>query len=177
MILTGTEILRQANKGRIIIDPFREDRLNPNSYNLSLAPEIKFFTKPKAVIDCKEKPDMESDVISRLGYILQPGILYLAKTVESTETDYFVPAIEGRSSWGRLGLSIHVTAGFGDVGFSGQWTLEMTVVHPLKIYAGVQICQIYFIEPKGKRNLTYRSGGKYAGQRDVGESRIWQELR
>ena len=59
------------------------------------------------------------------GLLLEPNKLYLGRTVEYTRTDKFIPMLEGRSSTGRLGLFIHVTAGFGDVGFAGYWTLEM----------------------------------------------------
>ena len=69
--------------------------------------------------------------------MLSPHQLYLARTAERTVTHNLVPQIEGRSSVGRLGLFVHVTAGFGDVGFSGYWTLEMFAVHPVRIYPGV----------------------------------------
>ena len=78
------------------------------------------------------------------GVMLTPHRLYLARTVERTETRNLVPMLEGRSSVGRLGLFIHVTAGFGDVGFCGFWTLEMFCVQPVRIYAGVEIGQIFY---------------------------------
>ena len=62
------------------------------------------------------------------GFVLNPNQLYLARTVERTETHNLVPMLEGRSSVGRLGLFVHVTAGFGDVGFCGFWTLEMYAI-------------------------------------------------
>ena len=81
--------------------------------------------------------------------MLQPNQLYLGRTVERTETHNLVPMIEGRSSIGRLGLFVHVTAGFGDVGFCGYWTLEMFAVQPVRIYAGVAICQIFYHDIHG----------------------------
>src|SRR5688572_33064186 len=83
------------------------------------------------------------------GLVLSPNQLYLGRTSERTETHNLVPQIEGRSSVGRLGLFVHVTAGFGDVGFTGFWTLEMFGVQPIRIYAGVPICQIFYHELTG----------------------------
>ena len=80
------------------------------------------------------------------GMVLKPDQLYLGRTTERTETHNLVPMIEGRSSIGRLGLFVHVTAGFGDVGFCGYWTLEMFAVQPVRIYPGVPICQIFYHE-------------------------------
>lgn len=75
-----------------------------------------------------------------------------------------MPFIEGRSSVGRLGISIHVTAGFGDVGFIGRWTLEISVIHPIRVYAGVEICQIAFTDIVGEFDLYT---GRYANQNKV----------
>ena len=82
--------------------------------------------------------------------MLEPDTLYLGRTREFTKTDCFVPMLEGRSSVGRLGLFIHVTAGFGDVGFAGYWTLEIFCVQPIRIYAGVEICQILLPRHQGR---------------------------
>ena len=76
----------------------------------------------------------KSMIIPEEGLVPEPGKLYLGRTYEKTKTDVFVPMLEGRSSIGRLGLCIHVTAGFGDVGFSGYWTLEIQCVHNLCAY-------------------------------------------
>ncbi len=79
------------------------------------------------------------------GLILQPNVIYLASTVEYTETLRHVPVIQGKSSLGRLGLFVHVTAGFGDVGFKGHWTLELIAVQRIKIYPGMKIAQIVYV--------------------------------
>lgn len=83
-------------------------------------------------------------IIPENGLVIEPGRLYLGRTLEYTKTDKFVPMLEGRSSVGRLGLYIHVTAGFGDVGFSGYWTLEIQCVQTIRIYPDIEICQIYY---------------------------------
>ncbi|MDO4551067.1 MAG: dCTP deaminase [Planctomycetia bacterium] len=142
MILSGLEIKKEIEQGNIIIDPFHHSRVNPNSYNLRLSDELLVYNSD--VLDMKTKNDFRRITIPQEGYILRPGVLYLGRTEEYTETKCFVPMLEGRSSVGRLGLMIHVTAGFGDVGFSGYWTLEMQCVMPVRIYPYVEICQIYY---------------------------------
>ena len=84
------------------------------------------------------------------GIILYPNILYLAVTNEYTESPIYHPNFEGLSSVARLGISVHQTAGYGDVGFCGHWTLEMTVVHPVKIYKDMPIGQIDFNTVEGE---------------------------
>ena len=81
--------------------------------------------------------------------------------------------IEGRSSVGRVGLFVHVTAGFGDVGFCGYWTLEMFAVQPVRIYPHVPICQIFYHEITGEIT-EYDS--KYQHNRDIQPSLLFQEL-
>jgi dCTP deaminase len=108
------------------------------------------------------------------GLVLTPNQLYLGRTVERTETHNLVPMIEGRSSIGRLGLFVHVTAGFGDVGFCGYWTLEMFAVQPVKIYPGVPICQIFFHQIAG--DITEYASDKYQHNRDIQPSLLFREL-
>jgi dCTP deaminase len=108
------------------------------------------------------------------GLVLTPNQLYLGRTIERTETHNLVPMIEGRSSIGRLGLFVHVTAGFGDVGFCGYWTLEMFAVQPVKIYPRVPICQIFFHQIAG--DITEYSSDKYQHNRDIQPSLLFREL-
>lgn len=141
MILTGQEIKRRYNEGSIYIDDFDDKRLNPNSYNLRLHDSLLVYNE---LLDMKKKPSFETIKIPEEGLLLMPGRLYLGRTLERTETHGLVPMLEGRSSIGRLGISIHVTAGFGDIGFNGYWTLEIYCIEPVVIYPGVDICQIYY---------------------------------
>ena len=108
------------------------------------------------------------------GLVLRPGRLYLGSTNEFTAADDCVPMLEGRSSIGRLGLYVHVTAGFGDVGFHGCWTLEISCVQPIRIYAGVEICQIYFHTILG--DYTPYASGKYQNNRGVQPSMLWKDF-
>lgn len=172
MILTTSEILKAVKKGWIKIEPFDICRLNPNSYNLRL--DKKILVLDEGPLDMK-KPTTYTEVeIPETGYTLQPGRLYLARTMEYTETHKYVPLLEGRSSIGRLGIFIHATAGFGDVGFSGYWTLEISVVQPVTIYPGVEICQIYYHEAKGKA-IEYH--GKYQCNKEIQTSGLYKELK
>ncbi|MFW5411409.1 dCTP deaminase [Aerococcus urinaeequi] len=171
MILSGKKISEEQGIG-IKITPFNESQVNPNSYNLRLSNELAYYEDD--VLDMKKKPTLKSIQIPEEGYLLEPGKLYLGRTVEYTETDKYVPMLEGRSSIGRLGLYIHVTAGFGDVGFSGYWTLEMHCLQPIRIYPNVEICQIYYHTINGEYNLY--SSGKYANNQGIQESRLYQDF-
>ncbi len=171
MILSGEEIKKHLGK-EIIIDPFDMSRVNPNSYNLSLNPEI--LTYEEVVLDMKKRNRVRSLTIPESGLVLEPNRLYLARTNERTETHNFVPMIEGRSSIGRLGLFVHVTAGFGDVGFCGYWTLEMFAVQPIRIYPNVEICQIFYHQIAGDFQK-YKSD-KYQNNAGVQPSLLYREL-
>jgi dCTP deaminase len=171
MILSGHAIREQLGKN-IIIDPFDESRLNPNSYNLTLHNEL--LTYEEVVLDMRRANRVRRLTIPPEGLVLNPQQLYLARTVERTETHNLVPMIEGRSSIGRLGLFVHVTAGFGDVGFRGYWTLEMFAVQPVRIYAGVSICQIFYHQIAG--DFTAYASNKYQNNKDIQPSLLFKEL-
>ena len=171
MILSG-ERIREALGTSIVIEPFDEAKLNPNSYNLTLHDELMVYEE--VVLDMAKANRVRRMSIPDEGLVLSPNQLYLGRTVERTETHDLVPMIEGRSSVGRLGLFVHVTAGFGDVGFSGYWTLEMFAVQPVRIYPHIPICQIFYHEIRGKI-VEYAS--KYQHNRDIQPSLLFQELR
>jgi dCTP deaminase len=126
------------------------------------------------VLDMRKSNRVQRVSIPADGLVLTPNQLYLGRTVERTETHNLVPMIEGRSSVGRLGLFVHVTAGFGDVGFSGYWTLEMFAVQPVKIYPGVPICQIFFHQIVG--DITEYASEKYQHNHDIQPSLLFREL-
>ncbi len=171
MILSGHEI-RDRLETDIVIDPFNEDHLNPNSYNLTLHDEL--MTYEEIVLDMRRANRVRRLDIPREGLVLTPNQIYLARTVERTETHNLVPMIEGRSSVGRLGLFVHVTAGFGDVGFNGFWTLEMFAVQPVRIYPFVPICQIFYHEITGE--ISEYMSDKYQNNHDIQPSLLFKEL-
>ncbi|HMA68479.1 MAG TPA: dCTP deaminase [Candidatus Mcinerneyibacterium sp.] len=172
MILSGNEIKNELNKN-IIIRPFNEKQINPNSYNLKLADKLIFYETN--LLDMKKKNGYKKIKIPEDGLILKPGKLYLGRTREYTETLNYVPMLEGRSSVGRLGLFIHVTAGFGDVGFKGYWTLEIFCVQPIRIYPEIEICQIYYHTIKGKYK-NYEST-KYQNSKEIKPSMLYKDFR
>lgn len=171
MILTGPEIQKRLDKD-ITITPYDPQLLNPNSYNLRLSPDLLVYKE--FPLDMKKDNPVEKLQIPDEGLLLEPGKLYLGRTLEFTETKNLVPMLEGRSSIGRLGLYVHVTAGFGDVGFAGYWTLEMHCVHPIRVYAGVQICQVFYHTVEG--DIVEYKSGKYQANKGVQSSRLWMDF-
>lgn len=231
-MLTGSEILRQIKKGNISIDPFDPNKVNPNSYNVTLNKRLKVYSRndptdrkniipankiksasiithadentnktiaSKVIVydnvqpaisnhidryediplirsnfldplDSKKENEYIEFIIPEEGYVLQPSVLYIGSTNEYTCSEKFIPMINGRSSIGRLGISVHVTAGFGDIGFCGTWTLEITAVEPVRIYPNMEIAQIAFHTPYGKTNMKYN--GKYQWQVEPTTSRM-----
>jgi dCTP deaminase len=159
-----------ATLPRLVISGFQRRRLNPNSYNLRLADRLLVYDLNGQALDTRKATPTKSIQIPRKGLQLEPGWLYLGSTVEYTETFNAVPCIEGRSSMGRLGLCVHITAGFGDIGFCGTWTLEITVVHPLIVYPGEEVCQIAYHEIS-RDHVNY--AGRYQRQRAATASRSY----
>lgn len=148
MILSGKEIAKQVSAGRITIDPFDEDRVNPNSYNYRLG--IWY-----AVVDVEESVrqkarDNDLRRIPEEGLCLDPGKVYLCCTKEVIGSNLFVPMLIGRSSVGRLGLFVELSAEMGNLGPAHQWTLEMTAVQPIIVYPGMLIGQVSFWVPDGR---------------------------
>lgn len=164
MILTDHTIIEEINKNNIVIKPYNPSNLGTNSYDLTLNNTLILYTE--RVLDVRKKNPSAPMIIPEEGLILQPGIIYLASTVEYTETMRHVPVIQGKSSLGRLGLFIHVTAGFGDLGFKGHWTLELTVIQPLRIYAGMKIAQIVYNDITEMPMVSYdkKQDAKYSNQ-------------
>lgn len=172
MILTGKEIKKRLNQD-IVIRPFNEDQLNPNSYNLRLHDELMIYKSD--ILDTKEKNETSTIIIPEDGYVLEPGQLYLARTEEYTETFGLVPMLLGRSSIGRLGITVHITSGFGDIGFCGYWTLQLTCIKKVKIYPHMKICQIFYHDVMGEYD-TYTSK-KYQGSDGIMPSQLYKELQ
>ena len=175
-MLTGAEIKRLIEIGDIRISDFSEDQLNPNSYNLRLGNKLLVYDiNPEngEYLDSKKKNPTKEIIIPKEGYVLEPNVLYLARTNEYTETYNLVPGIDGRSSIGRLGIEIHRTAGFGDVGFRGTWTLEITATMYVRVYPNMQIGQLYYEEITGEPT-NYE--GRYQDQIDATPCRLYKDF-
>lgn len=191
MILTDGAIREAMVRGAIEIDPFDPAALGPNSYDVHLSRHFAYYELPPShdamreamtapILDCKVDTPITRWTLED-GGILYPGRLYLASTIERTKTLEHVPYLDGKSSIGRLGISIHVTAGRGDIGFNGHWTMEITVVHPVRVYVGMPIGQLTFHQTTGAPLTAYnaRAGSKYidAQQPEPQASRMWRNFR
>lgn len=172
-MLSAQAITQALQKGDVVIKPFNAEHLGPNSYDLTLHNELLTYTERE--LDMKKDNSVERSIIPASGLLLQPGKIYLARTQEWTASDVYAQMLEGRSSIGRLGLYVHITAGFGNLGSSGYWTLELSCVQPLMIYPGVRICQVYFVEVDGIKEL-FPKKISYKDADDIQSSKLWQEL-
>jgi len=172
LILSGIEIENSIMKGDIVISPFDKALINPNSYNLRLYDKLLIYTDN--ILDMKKQLNTQEIIIPQDGLVLRPGKLYLGRTFEHTVTNNYVPMLEGRSSVGRLGIFIHITAGFGDVGFNGYWTLEIQCIQPVKIYPMVEICQIYY-HTISKDFIAYKNG-KYQNNEGTQPSLFYKDF-
>ena len=171
-MLTGNEIRIQIGSGNIKIEPYDPENIGPNSYDVRLADELAVYIDP--VLNVRRENRTRKIKIPEEGIKLMPGKVYLGSTVEYTESPAFVPMYEGRSSLARLGISSHLSAGFGDIGFKGKWTLEIKVEQPVIIYAGVRIGQLYWHKPVGEITSTYC--GKYQGQTGIQASKLYEDF-
>jgi len=145
--------MEHIRKGSIVIEPFRHECLGTNSYDVHLSRYLAVYKN--RVLDARKHNEIEEMIIPPEGLILQPGTLYLGVTEEYTETHEHVPFLEGKSSIGRLGIDIHATAGKGDVGFCNTWTLEISCVQPVKVYAGMPVGQLIYFTIEGEINNLY----------------------
>jgi len=183
-----------VERGTIEIDPYVPEHVNPVSIDLTLGDEVvmyerrqqwvdplwSFVTGIKVLreeLDSRRENKTRKEKISGDGILLRPGELYLMHTVERVYTDVFVPIIDGKSSLGRLGVSIHQTAGYGDTGFNGQYTLEVTVVgHAVRLYAGMRVAQMRFHTVMGEIR---HYDGNYVEEAARGPvpSRSWRQFK
>lgn len=172
-MLTGSKITEAIAKKDIIISPFCEGQLGPNSYDLRLHNELLVYQDHH--LDMKVENKTERITIPDTGLDLMPNRLYLARSIEWCQSDVYIPMLEGRSSIGRLGLFMHISSGFGNLGSSGYWTFELHCVQPIRIYPGVAVAQVYFVEPDGSKKIC-PGKNRYRGEKDITESMLWKEL-
>jgi dCTP deaminase len=175
MILSDKRILEEIENKTIIIKPYDREKLGSNSYDVHLGSSLAVYKDE--ILDAKKHNEVDHFEIPDEGFVLQPNLLYLGVTLEYTETHAHVPFLEGKSSTGRLGIDIHATAGKGDIGFCGHWTLEISCKIPVRIYAGMPIGQLIYFPLEGEVEVSYDSkkNAKYSNQpnRPV-ESMMWK---
>lgn len=172
MILTADEIKKQVLNDRIHIKPFDERQLNPNSYNYHLDNNLLEITD--FPLDPKKESSFKQLDFTEEGYLLLPNRIYLGNTLEEIGSDHYVTTLIGRSSMGRLGLFLQITASLGHIGAKHRWTLEMKVVQPLRIYPKMAIGQVNFWCISGKREKMYN--GKYAKHSSAHISEMYKEI-
>lgn len=166
MILTGKEIAREVSRGDISIEPFLVEQVNPNSYNYRISDTIKEFIKME-----RDNPVFQEVSIPKEGFILKPHQLYLAHTFETIGSEKYAMSLIGRSSIGRLGLFLQLSANLGHTTSKHQWTLELVAAKPIKIYPHMIIGQVSFWENKGEIK---QYEGKYGRLNTSQESLIYQ---
>lgn len=175
MILTRSKILDEIERKNILIEPFREECLGLNSYDIHLSRHLLTFTE--RVLDAKTKNPMEELVIPKEGLVLTPGIFYLGVSEEYTETPKHVPFLEGITSASRLGIIINPSSGKGSIGHCNTWTIELSVLHPVRIYHGMPIAQLFFLNVDGKVDESYSNlkTAKYSSRSiKPTESMMWK---
>lgn len=175
MILSDKKILEEIKKGTIKINPFDISNMGGNSYDVHLSKHMAQYVDK--TLDAKKHNKIRHFEIPEKGLILKPGELYLGATLEYTETHKHVPFVEGKSSTGRLGIDIHATAGKGDVGFCGYWTLEISTSKPVRIYPGMPIGQLIYYKVEGRVERLYhkKKSAKYSFQDKLPkESMMWK---
>lgn len=175
MILSDKRILEEIEKGTIKVEPYKRECLGSNSYDVHLGKALATYDNEE--LDAKKHNTISHFEIPDEGFLLLPNKFYLGVTEEYTETHAHVPFLEGKSSTGRLGIDIHATAGKGDVGFCGNWTLEISVKQPVRVYKGMPIGQLIYFPVEGEIEVKYnqKKNAKYSGQPNLPvESMMWK---
>lgn len=213
-VLTGPEIHRCIQDGRIQVTPFDEKYINPGSIDLTLGDTVAVYNQLTVVggdmsrlpfkkgsmdlteealrtttrqggknlkpffveMDAKKQHDVfRFNIDPEIGWVLQPGIGYLMHTAERVWTNRYIPVLDGKSSIGRLFITAHVTAGYGDTGFDGQYTLEVVSQYPVRVYPGMRFCQMRFHTTVGDRRSYH---GNYVGDASMGPvpSKAWNQF-
>jgi dCTP deaminase len=186
MVLSDRTIRRLLEEGRIGIDPYAEELLQPSSVDVRVDRLFRVFRNSRyPFIDVKQEMEELTELVeveSEEAFILHPGEFVLGSTLERiTLPDDLVARLEGKSSLGRLGLLIHSTAGFIDPGWDGHVTLELSNVAnlPITIYYGMKIGQLSFVQLSEPAEHPYGTGGlgsKYQGQAGPTPSRYWKNF-
>jgi dCTP deaminase len=167
VILTASEIHREVRAGRIHIDDFDPEQLEPNSYGFRLAPDVIQYDQE--VIDCLQPARTVRTTIGAHGMVFEPGRFYLGATMEAMGSPHYAATLYARRSVSTLGVWIQFSAPLGHSGAVFPWTLEMTVAAPVRLYPGMLIGKIAFWTMQGEP-LTY--AGRYTGSQSVTASRL-----
>jgi len=168
-VLTRDAILAELDAGRLVIAPFQADQLGAASIDLTLGDEIRVIADGPEPIEVVEQADYRDHTqVRRLDepYVLTPGCTIHGITRERiTLPRDLCGFLEGRSRFARLGLMIHVTSAFVQPGVSNRQVLEMSNVsnRPLRIHAGVRLCQLVLMRTAGEAAYA----GRFAAQQEL----------
>lgn len=169
-MLNNKAIREEINRGSIYVDG-AENKIGENYINVTLGNTIKVYDTPSLDVT-KPSKTIEYEIPEE-GFVLKPGELYIARTYEFTKTYGFVPMLNGDDNLAAIGMGIHITAGFGDNGFEGTWTLEIICSNPVRVYPNMPIGRLYYSPLIGCGENLYN--GKYFGQVAPTESRLSEE--
>ena len=169
--MLSNEAIKEELKRKSITVDNGINNIENNGIKVTLGNTIKVYDSP--FLKVTESTPTKEIIIPEEGLILKPGELYIARTFEFTKTYGFVPLLTGKEELAAIGMEIHVTAGFGDNGFEGTWTLEIVCANPIIVYPGMKIGTLYFSPLIGDPKIEYR--GKYFRQTDATASRLSQE--
>jgi dCTP deaminase len=186
MVLSDRTIRAEIEAGRLVLDPYDPDLIQPSSVDVRVDRRFRVFHNARhPYIDVRQPMDDLTELVSVDGddpFVLHPGEFVLGQTLERvTLPDDLVARLEGKSSLGRLGLLIHSTAGFVDPSWEGNLTLELSNVAnlPITIYYGMPIGQISFMRMDGPVETPYgatAAGSKYQGQAEPTPSRFYRNF-
>lgn len=172
MILSGLSIREEFNLRRINIQPYRDEHITTNSYDLTLG--TKFLRYTGEVLDPRKENPHEIFEVDEKGIVLKKGDFLLGHSAEVIGSDHYVPIIHAKSSTARLGLFVHVTADLIDIGSHGNVTFQLYSTLPVKVYPGMRIGQVSFWKPKGDIEL-YQ--GKYQGSNGPRASEVYRDFQ
>lgn len=172
MILSKTKIIQEIENGNITFKPFKYELISDVSIDITLGNHLVVY-KNKVLDSKKDNPSQKIE-IPETGYKLETGKFYLAFGNEFIGTDKYAMQVWGKSSIGRLALTVH-NAGLGEPGFgkNEQWTLELIPTMDLIVYPNMKIAQITFLKVDGKIS---KYNGKYLKQLGATVSRNFKDF-
>ncbi|GAB2918832.1 hypothetical protein ACFMQL_20635 [Nonomuraea fastidiosa] len=173
MILTGRAIAAAVAAGEITITPYDENRLSPNAYDWRLGERLRVCDHD---LDAAQPADFPEIVMPPQGFVLKPGVLYLGHTLERTASERYAQFLNGDRTIGGLGIWVHVSAPLGHAGHAIQWTLEIRVARPVRVYPGMTCGKVIFLQTFGASASYQALGRKYTRSCGIDVSRLYEEI-
>ncbi|MFD7014007.1 deoxycytidine triphosphate deaminase [Streptomyces sp. NPDC059928] len=173
MILTGPAIAAAVADGDIVIDPYDPARISPNAYDWRLGDTLRICS---GRLDAAAPTTFTESPIPDEGLLLHPEVLYLGLTQERTGSERYAQLLNGNRTTGELGIWVHVSAPLGHAGHAIRWTLEIQVAKPVRVYAGMTLGKLVFLQTFGAPSSYQQHGLKYARTDGIDISRLYEEL-